>query len=85
MQLKIPALLRIGAVILLAANPASALAYMGPGLGLGAIGSALGVMGAVLLALISIVWYPCKRLIRRMRGTQQAQLTKDNSSSPPKA
>lgn len=56
-----------GAVVL-AFTAAPALAYTGPGLGLGAIGSALGVLAALLLMLISIVWYPFKRMLRRMRG-----------------
>ncbi len=61
------------AVALLAFNAAPALAYMGPGLGLGAIGTALGVLAALLLALLSIVWYPMKRLLRRMREDKAAQ------------
>ena len=61
------------AVALLAVNAAPALAYMGPGLGLGAIGTALGVVAALLLALLSIVWYPMKRLLRRMREDKAAQ------------
>lgn len=40
----------------------------GPGLGLGAIGSALGIVSAVLLAIVSVIWYPFKRMLRRMRG-----------------
>jgi hypothetical protein len=55
------------AILMLAMTPAPALAYMGPGLGLGAIGTALGLVGAVLLGLFSVLWYPCKRLVRRMR------------------
>ncbi|NHN89049.1 hypothetical protein [Acetobacter conturbans] len=68
MQLNTPALCRLGAFALLIAGPTPALAYMGPGLGLGAIGSALGIVGAVLLAIVSVVWYPFKRMVRRMRG-----------------
>ncbi len=49
------------------ATPAPALAYMGPGLGLGAITTSLGILGALLLGLISLLWYPLKRLIRRLR------------------
>ena len=70
MQLNIfkgPALCGLFAAALLAVNPAPALAYMGPGLGLGAIGAALGVIAALLLMLVSIVWYPFKRMLRRMR------------------
>jgi hypothetical protein len=50
--------------------PAPAWAYMGPGLGMGAVMTSLGVIGAILLGLFSILWYPAKRLIRRMsRGS----------------
>jgi len=46
--------------------PAPAWAYMGPGLGMGAVLTSLGVIGAILLGLFSILWYPAKRLIRRI-------------------
>ncbi len=56
------------ALLVAFATPASALAYTGPGLGLGAVGVALGLVGSLLLGIVSIVWYPVKRLLRRMRG-----------------
>ncbi len=46
---------------------APALAYVGPGAGLGAIGAALGLMAAVGIALGAIVFWPIRRLIRRGR------------------
>jgi hypothetical protein len=55
-------------IILALAWPAPAFAYMGPGIGVGAIGAALGIVVSLLLVLISLVWYPLKRLGRRMRG-----------------
>jgi hypothetical protein len=42
-------------------------AYIGPGTGLGAIISVLGVIGAILLATIGIVYYPLKRFIKNRR------------------
>ena len=76
MQLKSPPfLVAAAAAFLLLALPDPAQAYMGPGLGLGAIGTALGVLGAILLGLISVVWYPVKRLIRRMRGKPKPPAT----------
>jgi len=65
---RIPTLCGLAAVTLLALIAPPALAYTGPGLGLGAIGTALGVVLALVLMLISIVWYPFKRLLRRMRA-----------------
>ncbi len=57
-------------IAVLALTSAPAMAYTGPGLGLGAIGTALGIIAALLLMLISIVWYPFKRMLRKMRGEQ---------------
>ncbi len=51
---------------LILAMPAEA--YIGPGAGIGMIASFLGVLGAIGLALVAIVWYPLKRLIRRVRA-----------------
>jgi hypothetical protein len=38
-----------------------ALAYVGPGLGLGTIGAILGVVLSAVLAIFAVVWYPIKR------------------------
>lgn len=50
--------------LVLAIQPGAAMAYIGPGVGLGAIGAILGVIGAVFLAIFAVVWYPIKRLIK---------------------
>ena len=42
-------------------------AYIGPGMGIGAIISILGAVGAILLAIFGIVYYPLKRFIRRRK------------------
>lgn len=42
----------------------AAYAYVGPGLGAGLIATIFGILGAIFLALMSIVWYPVKRLLR---------------------
>lgn len=42
-----------------------ALAYVGPGAGLTAIGSLVALFAAVGLAVVGFVWYPIKRLRRR--------------------
>ncbi len=52
------------AALLSAAMPDPALAYMGPGIGLGVIATSLGILGAILLGLVSLLWYPMKRLVR---------------------
>lgn len=47
-------------LILLAPAP---MAYVGPGLGFGAIAAILGLIFSVLLAVFAVVWYPIKRLL----------------------
>lgn len=59
---------RIAAFLFAVSAPAPVFAYMGPGIGVGALGAALGVVASLLLVLISVIWYPLKRLSRRMRG-----------------
>lgn len=57
--------------------PEYALAYIGPGAGITAIGTVLALLGAVLLALIGFVWYPIKRLMLRnkQKSGNQGQKT----------
>ena len=45
-----------------------AFAYIGPGLGAGTIAVVLGVIGSIFLAFVAIVWYPAKRLFRRLKA-----------------
>lgn len=47
-------------------------AYIGPGLGAGALGVILGVIASILLALVAIVWYPLKRLIKKIQGPKKS-------------
>ncbi len=51
-------------------NPA--LAYIGPGAGLSAIGTFVAVIGAFLLLIVGFVWYPVKRLLRGRKATKDA-------------
>ncbi|MEM1057661.1 MAG: hypothetical protein AAGK14_00290 [Verrucomicrobiota bacterium] len=42
----------------------TALAYIGPGLGAGAVATILGLIAAFFLGLFAILWYPIKRMIK---------------------
>jgi len=53
------------AVVLL---PGPALAYIGPGAGLGAIAVTAAVAFGLLLLVVGLVWYPLKRLLKRNRS-----------------
>lgn len=49
------------------ASTSGALAYIGPGMGAGAIAVVLGVIGSFFLAIFALLYYPIKRLLRRNR------------------
>lgn len=48
--------------LIVAFFPVAVYAYVGPGLGLGVIGTVLGVLVSIFLALLAIFWYPLKRI-----------------------
>ncbi|MFW5870129.1 MAG: hypothetical protein ACOCVL_00545 [Candidatus Sumerlaeota bacterium] len=58
---------------LMVLSPGIAQAYIGPGIGAGTVGIILGFIASILLALFAIFWYPIKRLVRKIRGTQPAE------------
>ncbi|MEW8689981.1 MAG: hypothetical protein AB2535_02740 [Candidatus Thiodiazotropha endolucinida] len=43
-------------------------AYIGPGTGLGAIGTVIAFLAALLLLIVGFVWYPIKRFFRRHKS-----------------
>ena len=47
--------------------PQTAHAYVGPGLGRGAIAVILGVIGSILLAIFAVFWYPIKRMLKKSK------------------
>ena len=59
--------------VLLTMIPAIAQAYSGPGVGLGAIGVVLGIVGSVFLMTVSLIWYPVKRMVRGLRQRPATQ------------
>lgn len=64
---------RLVTLLLLFALPMTAAhAYVGPGVGLGAIGVLIGVLASLVLAVVGIVWYPIKRLLKKRKKAQDA-------------
>lgn len=51
--------------------PVPASAYIGPGLGAGAIGAVLGVLGSIFLGLFAIIYYPFKRMMKKRKKSGQ--------------
>lgn len=60
-------------IILICLLPQSAVAYIGPGTGLSAIGVFLAVVAGISIALFGFVWYPIKRLLRQKKPRGSGQ------------
>ena len=56
-------------VALLAVVPMAVQAYVGPGAGVGMIGSLLAVLGAVVLGIVGLILWPL-RMIRKRFNTK---------------
>lgn len=62
---------RIAVTALLIAVPPNALAYIGPGAGITAIGTVVAFIAAILLAIVGFIWYPIKRLLAKRKKKRQ--------------
>ena len=50
---------------------AAATAYIGPGAGIGAVGSLIAVASAGVLTLVGLLWYPVRQLLRFRRARRE--------------
>lgn len=62
--------------------PATAFAYVGPGVGLSALGTIFALLAAFCLAVIGFIWYPIRRVIRKRRAQDSASVSADQSEEP---
>lgn len=46
-----------------------AMAYVGPGTGIAALGAFLAIVAGVIAAIFGFLWYPIKRLLRKRKQT----------------
>jgi membrane protein implicated in regulation of membrane protease activity len=62
-------------VLVFLVMPASA--YIGPGIGAGAIAIVLGVLGSFFLALVTLIYYPIKRAIGKRKKKPEGTNTEN--------
>lgn len=77
-----PKALAFASATLLVLTPEVANAYMGPGLGLGFLGAVFGVIGSILLGIVAIIWYPIKRLWRKLRPQRDNRPSDPDNQTP---
>jgi len=61
---KLPVLIIIGLIKI-------SFAYIGPGVGLSALGALLAVIGGVAATIFGLLWYPIKRFLGKRKKTQE--------------
>lgn len=54
----------------------SAYAYIGPGVGGGAIAAAFGLIVAVFAVLFGLIWFPVKRFLKKRKEKKDQQKNK---------
>lgn len=69
-------LLTVSGVLL----PGPALAYIGPGAGLGALAVTVALVLGLLLLVVGLVWYPLKRLFKGKRAGAAASNDRSRES-----
>ena len=68
-----PRFLKLIAIPLLCPIATNGEAYIGPGAGLSAIGTVLAFLAAVALAIVGFVWYPMKRMRRKLATARKTK------------
>ena len=63
---------KINLIFVLLSISSPIFAYIGPGMGGGVIAGVLGVIGAFLLALFGILYYPIKRALKNRKKTDKS-------------
>lgn len=81
--ISVPKALVLAGVAVIGLTPDVAHAYMGPGLGLGFLGAVFGVIGSILLGIAAIIWYPIKRLWRKLRRKKDRGVASLDDQRPP--
>ena len=51
--------------------PSLAHAYLGPGVGGGAIVAAIGIVVAIFAGIFGILWFPIKRFLKKRKSEKQ--------------
>ena len=59
--------------------PAPAFAYVGPGLGAGAVAVTLGVLGSIVTGILGVIYYPIKRVIKKLKKSRQLDRASRNT------
>ena len=61
--------------------PYPVFAYIGPGVGAGAIAVVIGIIASVFLAFVAIFWFPVKRLLKGRKTNERDSAVKKSDEN----
>ncbi len=67
-------MLRITALLLLALIASPAAAYVGPGAGISVLGSLLGILATIFVAIGAILFWPIRKLMKRRKAKKETEV-----------
>lgn len=76
---------RFAVALCLLSLATTAEAYVGPGMGLGVFAAVIGFLTAILLAVVGMVWYPVKRMLRNRRSPTAGAAAAGPQSQEPRS
>ena len=62
--------------IFLVVSP-TAFAYIGPGAGISVLGSLLGILGTIVVAIGAIIFWPLRKFLKRRKQGRQAAISEN--------
>lgn len=61
-------MLNLLGIFLLLLLPVPVLAYIGPGAGISVLGSLLGILGTIIIAIGAILFWPIRKMMKRRKA-----------------
>jgi hypothetical protein len=74
-------MLKIIILLLLALIASPAAAYVGPGAGISVLGSLLGILATILVAIGAIIFWPVRKFLKRKKARAASTATADVDNS----
>jgi len=74
-------MLRILVLFLLTFFASPAFAYVGPGAGISVLGSLLGILATILVAIGAIIFWPVRKFMKRKKARAESTATADTDES----
>ena len=82
MKLKLSSLfgMAIGVLLLIIFVQQPAMAYVGPGTGIAALGALIAIVVGVIAALFGFLWFPIKRLMKKRQQAAQQKIREEEET-----